>query len=63
VHQHGPPTAVLHDTGGRAVVVFVGEILHNLGQLMTPTNTTHTRAEDQHTVDNVTAGHHHDRRR
>jgi len=42
VHQHGPPAAVLHDTGGRAVVVIADAIVHKLGQLMTQTKSTHT---------------------
>jgi hypothetical protein len=43
VHQHGPPAAVHHDTTGRAVVVFVAEILPVPGTVTTPTNTRSSR--------------------
>jgi hypothetical protein len=39
VHQHGPPAAVHHDIGGRAVVVLVGTIVHVPGTTTAPTNT------------------------
>jgi hypothetical protein len=44
VHQHGPPAGgPPRHSGGRAAVVFVGAILHTLGNLTAPTTSTDAR--------------------